>query len=244
MRTPFRTLRGLTLGVLCGLTVGVCPQTPSVLAAPVPAATWQKPVEQKIVEENRRVKIHVRYPQFGVDKIDRDIRQWALGIAGEFRSEYGGEALSDTHMPYLLDITYEVVAPPKGMLSVIWQEASYTAGAHGQLNLLSINYAPETGEPVALLDVFESPSMALRIMSAHAEKVLSRRLADMKVDDMLREGLLPEADNFATFAITPAGLRVYFPPYQVAPWAAGPQSVDIPLEILKPAGPRLRYWGK
>ena len=239
MVIPSRTLRGLTLGVLCGLTAGVCAQ-----ADPAVAAALQKPVEQKFVEENRRVKIHVRYPQFGIDNVDRDIRQWALGVAGEFRSEYGGEPLGDTHVPYLLDITYEVVAPPNGMLSVIWQEASYTAGAHGQLNLLSLNYAPGTGRPVALLDVFASPSMALQLMSAHAEKILSRRLGDMKVDEMLREGLLPEADNFATFAVTPDGLRVYFPPYQVAPWAAGPQAVDIPLSVLKPAGPVMHYWGK
>ena len=240
MRTPFRTLRGLTLGVLCGLTAGVCIQE----AAPALAASLQKPVEQTIDEENRRVKIHVRYPQFGIESIDRDIKQWALGVAGEFRSEYGGEILGDTHMPYLLDITYEVVSPPGGMLSVIWQEASYTAGAHGQLNLLSLNYAPKTGKPVALLDVFASPTVALQAMSSYAEAVLSRRLGDMKVDDMLHEGLLPEADNFATFAVTPDGLRVYFPPYQVAPWAAGPQRVDIPLSVLMPAKPDLRYWGK
>ncbi len=243
MVTPFRTLRGLTLGVLCGLMAGVCtPETAS--GAGAPKASLQSPVEQKIVEENARITIRVRYPQFGMDSVDRDIRQWAFSVAGEFRSEYGGEALGETHVPYLLDITYEVVTPPGGMISVVWQEASYTAGAHGQLNLLSFNYAPGTGKPVALLDLFASPSVALQAMSAYAEKILSRRLGDMKVDDMLHDGLLPEADNFATFAVTPDGLRVYFPPYQVAPWAAGPQSVDIPLSVLKPAGPDLRYWGK
>ena len=63
-------------------------------------------------------------------------------------------------------------------------------------------------------------------------------------DDMLRSGTAPEAENFSSFALTPEGIRIFFQPYQVAPWAAGPQVVDIPLDALADAGPRLSLWGK
>ncbi|MFR5645408.1 MAG: RsiV family protein [Bilophila wadsworthia] len=54
----------------------------------------------------------------------------------------------------------------------------------------------------------------------------------------------PEAENFSSFALTPEGIRIFFQPYQVAPWAAGSQVVDIPLDALADAGPRLSLWGK
>ena len=64
------------------------------------------------------------------------------------------------------------------------------------------------------------------------------------IDDMLRSGTAPEAENFSSFALTPEGIRIFFQPYQVAPWAAGSQVVDIPLDALADAGPRLSLWGK
>ena len=46
------------------------------------------------------------------------------------------------------------------------------------------------------------------------------------------KGYTPEAENFSSFALTPEGIRIFFQPYQVAPWAAGSQVVDIPLDAL------------
>ena len=60
---------------------------------------------------------------------------------------------------------------------------------------------------------------------------------------MLRGGTSPDADNYASLALTPEGVRVHFPPYQVAPWSSGPQQVDVPLAELLDVGPRLELWG-
>ena len=61
---------------------------------------------------------------------------------------------------------------------------------------------------------------------------------------MIQEGTTPDAENFSRFSLTPAGIRFYFPPYQVAPWAAGMQPVDIPLAELAPARPQLDLWAR
>ena len=57
-------------------------------------------------------------------------------------------------------------------------------------------------------------------------------------------GLVLGAINFANIALIPGGVRVYFQPYQVAPWSAGTQIVDIPLEKLKDARPLMELWGR
>ena len=56
--------------------------------------------------------------------------------------------------------------------------------------------------------------------------------------------LVSYPDNFANIALIPGGVRVYFQPYQVAPWSAGTQIVDIPLEKLKDARPLMDLWGR
>jgi hypothetical protein len=57
---------------------------------------------------------------------------------------------------------------------------------------------------------------------------------------MIEEGTAPDPANFDQFEPIPgdagrlAGLRFVFPPYQVGPYAAGTQSVDVPAALLRP----------
>jgi hypothetical protein len=61
---------------------------------------------------------------------------------------------------------------------------------------------------------------------------------------MLKSGTAPELDNYSSFSLFPAGLRIHFQPYQVAPFVAGAQRVDVPLEVILDAGPYLELWGR
>ena len=38
------------------------------------------------------------------------------------------------------------------------------------------------------------------------------------------------------------GIGIQFQPYQVGPWSAGPQQVDMPLAALAPAAPEAAIW--
>jgi hypothetical protein len=48
----------------------------------------------------------------------------------------------------------------------------------------------------------------------------------------IEEGAGPNGDNFARWALVEEGLILFFDPYQVAPYAAGPQVVTIPRAAL------------
>ena len=70
---------------------------------------------------------------------------------------------------------------------------------------------------------------------------------ELKAKDVLfwEEGALPRADNYQVWNISPEGLQITFDEYQVAPYAAGPQSVQIPYSDVKslarPDGPLAAY---
>ena len=92
------------------------------------------------------------------------------------------------------------------------------------------------------MDIFENVDKALEIMSDASRKELAIRLGGGREDSMIHDGTVPVAENFSALALVPGGVRVYFQPYQVAPWAAGAQRVFIPLEKLAPAGPLRLLW--
>jgi hypothetical protein len=57
----------------------------------------------------------------------------------------------------------------------------------------------------------------------------------------IEKGAAAKADNYQGWTLTKKGLGIEFDPYQVGPYAAGPQSVLVPYsnlkDIINPEGP-------
>ncbi|MEG2005532.1 MAG: DUF3298 domain-containing protein, partial [Bilophila sp.] len=187
--------------------------------------------------------IEVQYPVVGDPRIDADIAEWARQLVENFRTTYAEEPEIGT-TPYELKASYTLTRSSAHAMSIAWEVGSYTGGAHGNLDIITATYETRSGVSLDLYDVFMDLETALNAMAAYSYKALSETLGDMRSEDMLRGGTTPDADNFSSFMLTPDGVRVFFQPYQVAPWAAGTQVVDIPLAELTDAGPRLELWGK
>lgn len=208
-------------------------------------------IEHQLVrDEGGNPVINISYPSVGSKEIDSDIRHWVTGIATTFEQScsngsFGtGSTLDGERPPFELWGSYSVTAPSPAGLSITFEVWTYTGGAHGNLDVMTLNYSLLTGQRLGLVDLFEDPDLALNLMSTWAYKELSRRLGGMRQEQMLRTGLTPVPENFASLTLTPQGVRINFQPYQVAPWAAGAQKVDMPLEQLLPASPLLRLWGR
>ncbi len=211
------------------------------LALPAHAAALTER-DAVISRQNDKIQIRVHYPETGNAKVDADVAEWARQLVDTFQTTYGEEP--DLGVPYELESTYSTTHASPSVLSIIWKTASYTGGAHGNLEISTTTYDMKTGSLIDLYDVFGNLDIALDQMGRYSAKVLARSLGDMYNEDMLRSGTAPEAENFSAFALIPAGIRIFFQPYQVAPWAAGPQTVDIPLDALPGSDPRLSLWGK
>lgn len=206
-------------------------------------------IEHQLVRNGRgggKPEISMSYPSFGIPVVDGHIRQWVTGIANAFDGSFSGNAwLEDSPAsPPELWSSFSVTSPSPSALSVTFEIWTYTGGAHGNLDIITLNYNALTSQSLGLVDIFEDPDAALSIMSTWSYKELSKRLGGMRQEQMLRTGLTPLPENFASLTLIPSGIRVNFQPYQVAPWAAGAQRVDIPLDVLHAARPLLMLWGK
>ena len=205
-------------------------------------------IEHQIVRTNRGDKsdINLSYPSVGMRGIDANIRNWATGIADAFEETFTSPGMypnKNRSVPELW-CSYTVSHPSDKALSITFEVWTYTGGSQGNLDVMTLNYSLISGQRLGLVDIFEDPDTALAIMSAWSRKELTQRLGGMRQEQMLRAGLSPVPENFASLTLMPWGIRINFQPYQVAPGMAGAQKIDIPLEELRPAHPLMLLWGK
>ncbi len=208
------------------------------LSLPAPASAGES---REIAVTSDSLDIRFAYPELGIPLIDEDAKKWAEQTVQSFVAESQGV---ETTIPYELKGEYTVVRPSDKMLTIVWNVWTFTGGAHGMQEVATFSYDAKTGQPLDLESLFADPQQALNVFSTYSYAKLSASLGDMLVEDMLKSGTSPDLDNFTSFAPVPGGIRLYFQPYQVAPWAAGMQEVEVPLEDLEDAGPKLSYWDK
>ena len=196
---------------------------------------------------NGNPAVSLYYPVLHQAAVDEAIRRWAMDVADAYEKEVSKADGPDGEKPSsygMWDLTglFELSRPSEDVVSVTFSVYSYTGGAHGNLEITCLNYDLRTGRRLDLADLFKDPEKALQLMSAWSQKELARSLGEDTDEDMIRDGVAPDLRNFANLTLTPQGLRIEFQPYQVAPWAAGPQRVDMPLAELAAAGPEARIW--
>lgn len=218
--------------------------------------------------------IHINYPSLGHRNVDADIRAWVETIAATFQTHLDTDVLASSlghetpefdHNPFLQDDdlnseeaarslaannnfelwgTYSISRPSDAAVSITYELWNYTNDNTGNLDIITLNYNLLNGQRLNFVDIFEKPDLALKLMSSWSRKELAGRLGEGSRSSMLHSGTEPILDNFSSLTLTPEGLRINFQPWQVAPWAAGIQKVDMPLEELLDAAPLLSLWGR
>lgn len=138
------------------------------------------------------------------------------------------------------EISYSVEYADDNFVSLFFSNNSYEGGAHPNHSSYTINYDLKNNRQLALGDLFLPKSNYLKMISDLSIAQLKSDTQDMTDDEWLKNGAGPKAENFSSWNLTGKGLTINFDPYQVAAYAAGPQTVFIPVEklkeILKPNG--------
>lgn len=107
---------------------------------------------------------------------------------------------------------------------------AYTGGAHGNLYSFAFNYDLATGEPFGLGDLFLGGTAYLDTLAARTtERLVAARGTGWMFDDAIP----PDPAYFSLFTLGPDSLTVFFPPYAIAPYAAGPSEVSLPYAALR-----------
>jgi len=136
--------------------------------------------------------------------------------------------------------SYDVVRLDDGLASIRLHVSRYSAGAaHPGAVLVTFNYDLRTGKRLALADLFTAGSPYLAKLSETSRQQLAAE--PYALDDFIRPGTEPTAENFAGWTLTDEELVITFAEYQVAPYAAGMPKVSIPFAslrtLLDPTGP-------
>jgi len=130
-----------------------------------------------------------------------------------------------------LDVKYALVSQIGDLWSFKFDFSFYSDGAaHPGLYSITVNYDLGQGRELALGDLFLLNSNYLEAISNYCTAELSKQPF---ADPVFLEGAKPTVENYRNWNITPNGLMITFDEYQVAPGAAGPQTVVVPYAELK-----------
>lgn len=140
--------------------------------------------------------------------------------------------------PLALDIQYETVGFSEDHLSLNFVIYTFSGGAHGMTYFKTFTFHLAKEIELALSDLFLPDAAYLEVIAPMAQAALTEQLGDMADADWIAQGAAPVPENYQNWMLTPDALVFIFEPYQVAAYAAGPQTVTIllsdVLDILAP----------
>lgn len=223
-------------------------------------------VARQIREKNKKLKyeIDAQYPQLtgsvdpNFEKFNQTVRSLITRKVAEFKKEMApaAEDESATDAPSVpadeslgsdIIIGYTVALATDDLISIDFTVSSYSAGAaHPNSYTEVVNFDLKGGKQLKLPDLFLPGSKYLQTLSTYCVQDLKKQAnaqgADaMLDDDWIQKGAGSDLSNYDNWTITKKGLGITFDPYQVGPYAAGPQHVLVPYsaqkEIIKPDGP-------
>lgn len=163
-------------------------------------------------------------------------------LAG-FRKDLAGMTAADIklmgEMGNYIEVGYDVMYADDDLISVLFGEDTFTGGAHPNHDYFTLTYDLKSGRELKLADLFKTGAKYLSTISAYAIRDLKARKdpdtgENMGIaQDIFEDGAKPTAANYRCWNLSKKGLLITFPPYQVAAYAYGPQSVIVPYSQLK-----------
>lgn len=138
--------------------------------------------------------------------------------------EYFTDSVTDRAMGVSLsDKTMRsVLRADQSYFSFLEQNESYYGGAHGGYMITGMTFDVNTGARVTLSDVVIDADECKAVVA----KLLDEHFGDIFYDDVYKQIAAYELDGF-TWSMDPFGITLYFNQYELAPYAAGMQRVDL-----------------
>jgi uncharacterized protein YecT (DUF1311 family) len=196
------------------------------------------PVTKKTISfKTKLAEMTVEYPQTGNAAVDAVLVAFANKQVADFKrnvKEAGAPMSPD--MSYYLQLGYTVERNDGRMLGILFTGESFLGGAHGSHSEDAFNFLVPDGHQVFLGEILDGRK-GIQKLSAIATAQLLKDIATgdnaASDPDSVKNGAGPLADNFKVFIWLPGKVHLYFPEYQVASYAAGPQETTVDLAKLK-----------
>ncbi len=130
-----------------------------------------------------------------------------------------------------LNVEYALFHYGDDVVSIEFSLYEYTGGAHGMTTFQTFVFDTSAETVLALEDVFQPGTDPLAVIAPLAEQAITAQLEAMGAmgdAEWIATGTAPDPINYRNWVPTEEGLRLTFEPYQVAPYAVGPQAITIP----------------
>ncbi|MDD7176579.1 MAG: RsiV family protein [Lachnospiraceae bacterium] len=118
--------------------------------------------------------------------------------------------------------TRSVLRADQSYFSFMEQNESYYGGAHGGYMITGMTFDVNTGVRVTLSDLIKDAGKLKEIVA----KQLDESYGDIFYEDVYQMIESYDVDGF-TWSMDPFGITLYFNQYELAPYAAGAQMVDL-----------------
>ncbi|MBK1719377.1 RsiV family protein [Thiocystis violacea] len=202
--------------------------------------------EGKIADTGQGYSVSAVYPVFrepGLVVVNRTIRAFVETLIEPFVEEQDtplADAEKALDMPAAsLDIAYDEPFITGTYVLIAFNGYAYGGGAHGMPVMEPLLIDRTNGERLPPERLFKPGAPWTEALASHCLEQLGQRDDLASDSDWLRAGTEARPENYRLLYPGPDGLTVVFPPYAVAPYAAGPQEVLIPYSrlagILDPA---------
>lgn len=187
------------------------------------------PIENT-TEQGENYSILLSYPVFGSTNLDAALQNALSAQSDRFKADVNDtEALEGEK--FLLTSQSELYAGGTRYITVKIDSAWDMGGAHPIPYIETLCYDLQADKSLVLTDIFKQDSNYLELLSELCKDALL--INNPSLTDVLDEGgLSPDVESFSRFALTDDGLMIFFPPYQVASYADGEQSVVLPYSEL------------
>jgi len=133
---------------------------------------------------------------------------------------------------FFLSMAHDEYRFSNDIVSLVFTVSDYTGGAHPNSYYQTFTFDLAQERLLTLDDLFVDGVVALSVIFPIVQQDLTERLGDMADASWIEQGTGVVPENYRNFAITPDELIFFFPPYQVAAYAAGPFEVHIPLSAI------------
>jgi hypothetical protein len=216
---------------------------------------------KSIKESNKKLmyEIDAQYPQLtggnnpNFEKFNQAARASVTRKVAGFKKDMQPEGEDEEEprpegsMGSDLSVGYDVLLAQDDLVSIKFDVSTYFQGAaHPNSYADVLNFDLKNGKQLKLSDLFKPGAKYLQAIAAYCINDLKKQAKDKGLlDEEIEKGAAAKSDNYESWTITKRGLSIHFDPYQVAPYAAGPQFVLVPYSTLKdlinPEGPIAQF---
>lgn len=199
---------------------------------------WDTETEQCTIQAVLQIEIQYPTELMEYDFIEDVLDEYIQQRREEFLGFFGEGAFYPTPGAWFLGIDYELYQFSEDILSVNFIVSDYTGGAHPNSYFATFTFDLAQEKQLTLEDIFVVESAPFATLYPIVEADLKDKIGDYTDPDWLQSGTGENPANYQNFVLTETSIIFLFPPYQVAAYAAGPQTVEVPLadlnEILAP----------